>query len=223
MMRLFFFTIVSLLAVGPSVAAGPQDEALRTALASAVAERLGVTAAVVAVDVQRAPAVVAGIVGAAPAPGARLGQPIRFVVTPASGPTFTAIARVTAVVGHAVAVRALQRDAALTPEDVEWREAAIDGALLQPLPSLDEVLAARTRRAIAPGEVLSRTALVRDFAVRAGDQVTMTMRRGVIEVRGVGRAVSSGFIGDVIRILPPGSRQPARARVTAPSAVEMLR
>lgn len=222
-MRLFLLAIVALFGVGPAVAAQPQHQALRDVLAGAVAERLGVAPEAIDVVLQSAPAVDAAIVRATPPAGARLGQPMRFVVTPASGPTISVVARVNAVVGHAIATRALERDAVITAADIEWREAAIAGALLQPLPTLDEVVAARTRRAIAAGEVLSRTTLTRDFAVRAGDEVTMTMRTGSIEVRGVGRAVSSGFVGDVIRILPPGSRQPARARVTAPAAVEILR
>jgi len=222
-MRLSFFTLVALLALGPSIAASPQDDVLREAIAGVVAERLGVTRAAVEVGVQQAPPMIPLIVRATPTSGARLGQAIRFTITPMSGPSFSVVAHVAAVVGHAVATRSIERDATLTPEDVEWREALLDGALLEPLPRLDEVLAAKTRRAIAAGGVLSRTALARDFAVRAGDEVTMTMRSGAIEVRGVVRAVSSGFVGDVIRILPPGSRQPARARVTAPAAVEMLR
>jgi flagella basal body P-ring formation protein FlgA len=211
-MRLSFFTLAALLALGPSIAASPPDDALREAIAGVVAERLGVTRAAVEVEVLQAPQMMPAIVRATPTSGARLGQAIRFTITPVSGPSFSVVAHVTAVVGHAVARRAIERDETLTLEDVEWRE-----------DPLDEVLAAKTRRAIAAGGVLSRTALARDFAVRAGDDVTMTMRSGAIEVRGVVRAVSSGFVGDVIRILPPGSRQPARARVTAPAAVEMLR
>jgi flagella basal body P-ring formation protein FlgA len=58
--------------------------------------------------------------------------------------------------------------------------------------------------------------------VRAGDTVSMTLRSGIIEAKGVGRAVSSGFIGDVIRVVRPGAREPYRARVIAPAAVEIL-
>jgi flagella basal body P-ring formation protein FlgA len=39
----------------------------------------------------------------------------------------------------------------------------------------------------------------------------------------VARAVSSGGIGDVIRVTTPGSREIRQARITAPATVEMVR
>jgi flagella basal body P-ring formation protein FlgA len=111
----------------------------------------------------------------------------------------------------------------LTAVDVEWQVSAIDGQLLEPLPALDEVLGARTRRAVVEGEILSASVVVRPPAVRAGDEVAILVRAGAIEVRGVARAVSSGDIGDVIRVTTPGSREIRQARITAPATVEMVR
>ena len=217
------FLIVALSLTGPAAFAQADPLApLRKVIAAAVIDRLGVPARV-DVDFVQLPAAIGEAISATPAAGARLGQVVRFNVTSDAGRPASVVARVTAVAPHVVARRALAVDVALTADDVEVRDAALTGVLLQPLPSLEEVLAARTRRAIAEGEVLIRTAVVRPFAVRAGDTVTMTVRTGVIEVRGVGRAVSSGYVGDVIRVLPPGSRQPGRARVVAPAAVEILR
>jgi flagella basal body P-ring formation protein FlgA len=203
-------------------AQGTPLDALRTAITDAVIDRLGVQADVL-VELVHTPSLIGTAITAAPVAGARLGQPVRFTVTSDGGRPVNAVARISVTAPHVIARHALPADAPITDADVELRNAAIDGVLLQPLPSLEEVLAARTRRAIAEGEVLTRTALVRPFAVRAGDTVTMTVRTGVIEVRGIGRAVSSGYVGDVIRVLPPSSRQPSRARVVAPAAVEILR
>src|SRR5690606_23345619 len=149
---------------------------------------------------------------ASPQHGARLGRPSRFVMTPVDGTRFTVVATVTARVGHVVARHPLERGAELTAADVEWRERPLEGVPVEPLPTLHEVLASRPRRDIAEGEVLSRTVLTRALAVRAGDVVTLTYRSGAIEARGIGRAVSSGAIGDIIRILRPGTRRPARGR-----------
>jgi flagella basal body P-ring formation protein FlgA len=88
---------------------------------------------------------------------------------------------------------------------------------------MDEVLGARTRRNVAEGEVLTASVVARPPAVRAGDEIAIVVRSGAIEVRGVARAVSSGAIGDVIRVTTPGSREIRQARITAPATVEMVR
>jgi len=148
---------------------------------------------------------------------------VRFTLVTADGRRVTAVARVHATVSHLVAARPLPRDAELTEADVARQQGRVAGILLQPLPALGEAVGARTRRAVVQGEVISRTVLARPYDVRAGETVAMTVRTGAVEARGVGRAVSSGFVGDVVRILPPGTRDVSRARVIAPAAVEILR
>ena len=64
------------------------------------------------------------------------------------------------------------------------------------------------RWAIAGGAVITPTVVKVPPAVRAGDQVTMVIRAGAMEVRGAGRAVSSGAVGDVIRVM---RAEPSRA------------
>jgi flagella basal body P-ring formation protein FlgA len=224
-MPVLLLTVALSLAAAPAAGADAPVDRARAAIAAAVVERLGAVEAI-EVEILHAPAELAAAetpLTATPTAGARLGQPIRFALKPAGGRPFSVVVRVTAIVGHAIATHALGRDVALTSADVEWRRARIDGVLFQTLPTLDDVLSARTRRSIAAGEVLTRSALLQPFAVRAGDTVALTVRAGAIEVRGVGRAVSSGFVGDVIRIMPPGTRQPSRARIVGPAAVEMVR
>ena len=195
---------------------------VRDAIAAAVAARVNGQQGI-DVEIVSGGARGPGPFTATPAPGARLGQPARFVLTPASGYPFTVVAEVSVITGHAVAARPLPRGESVTAGDVEWKESAIDGELLQPLPSLDEVLGARTRRAVAEGEILSAAVVARPPAVRAGDEVAILVRSGAIEVRGVARAVSSGAIGDVIRVTTPGNREIRQARITAPATVEMVR
>ena len=195
--------------------------AVRDAIVRAVIERIG-AATSVDVEVLQAADTIPELLTATPASGARLGEPVRFVLTAPSGVRLTAVARVTAVVEHVVATRPLARDVTLTPADLERRQSRIDGVPLERLPTIHDVVASRTRRDMVAGEVFSRAVLARPYAVRAGDTVAMTIRSGRVEARGVGRAVSSGFVGDVIRITRPGSRQPSRARVVAAAAVEIL-
>jgi flagella basal body P-ring formation protein FlgA len=222
MLLSLFATIGALLA--PALVAGTTasaHEAVRDAIVKAVVERLR-SAATVDVDIIDAPVIDEGDLSAVPAPGARLGGTIRFLVSAGKGRPQRVVANVSVVAGHAVARQAIARDAQIAADDVEWKEGRIDGALLQPLPALDEVVSARPKRTIAAGEILSHAVLARQPLVRAGDEVSITIRSGLIEVRGVGRAASSGFIGDVIRVTRPGSRDPQRARIVAPAAVEIM-
>lgn len=223
MLRVYMVGLALLALSGtPAGAAELRVDELRDVLVEAVLERVGGDDVSVDIEVLQAPDVVPAGLSAMPAPGARTGQPVRFVITPASGPRFTVVARVAVVMRHAVASRALPRDAVIGEEAIEWRVGPVDGVLLEPLPGIDDLMASRSRRAIAEGEVLNAAALVRPFAVRAGDTVTMTLRNGSIVVRGVGRAVSSGHVGDLVRVMPPGTRQPSQARVIGPASVEIV-
>jgi flagella basal body P-ring formation protein FlgA len=216
-------TILSLTLSLLAPASGPVSaDPLRAAIAAAVAERIGSVRSI-DIEVVRGAEAAAGPLSAAPAPGARLGQPARFLITPASGRPFSVIARVRVTAGHAVAARAVARGEQLTAADVHWTEGPIDGQLLQPLPALDEVLGSVARRALAAADVLNAAALAKVPAVRAGDEITITFRSGPVEVRGVARAVSSGAVGDLIRVTTPGSRDIRLARITAPATVEIER
>jgi flagella basal body P-ring formation protein FlgA len=219
-MTMHAITILTLALLAPGGTAG--TDPVREAIAAAVAARVNAPR-VIEVEIVSGGARVPGPFTATPAPGARLGRPARFVLTPASGHPFTVVADVSVVTGHAVAARPLSRGETLTKGDVEWTQSAIDGQLFEPLPSLDEVLGARTRRAVAEGEILSDAVVARPPAVRAGDEIAIVVRSGTIEVRGVARAVSSGAIGDVIRVTTPGSREIRQARITTPATVEMVR
>jgi flagella basal body P-ring formation protein FlgA len=195
---------------------------VRDLVAAAVSERLGPIDSI-EVDVIDAPADASSYESASPAPGGRLGAPMRFTLSGSGLPAASLVARVTVVAAHVVTRQPVARNTAVTADDVEVRHERLDGVLLQPLPTLDEVLAGRVRRALSAGEILTGTVLARTPAVRAGEEVAITIRSGSIEARGVGRAASSGFVGDVIRVTTPGSRETSRARVLAPASVEILR
>ena len=204
----------------PAVQAREGTAEVRELIAAAVCARLGALDSI-DVDVIDAPASAGFYESATPAAGGRLGAPMRFTLA-GSGLPISIIARVSVVAAHVVARQPIARNAAITADDVEVRHERLDGVLLQPLPNLQDVLAGRPRRALVAGEVLTGAVLARTPVVRAGDEVTVTIRTGAVEATGVGRAASSGFIGDVIRITRPGSRETSRARVLAPASVQMV-
>ena len=205
-----------------AVTAGLDDTgAIRSVIATSVSSRLGEDARVT-VEVLQAPGAT-GAIAASALPGTRFGLPARFLVTLADGRRVSAVARVTADVRHLIASRGLARDTELTTADVEWTDGSLDGQLFGTFPPEGQVLGARTRRAIARGEVITATVIKLPAAVRAGDAVTLVIRAGLMEVRGTGRAVSSGVIGDVIRVMRPAHREPLRGRIVEPGVVEILR
>jgi len=194
---------------------------IRDLIAAAVAARIGGTPSI-EVDLVDVPATEAAFDTATPVPGTRLGAPARFTLSGSGVMPVSVIARITVIAEHVVARQPIARSAEITADAVEVQRGAIDGVQLAPLPALNDVIAARPRRAIAAGEVFTQSMLERVLAVRAGDEISVTIRSGVIEARGRGRAVSSGFVGDIIRISRPGSRETLRARIVAPASVEIL-
>jgi flagella basal body P-ring formation protein FlgA len=224
-MTLRHFLVVTFAALTCAAADAASDQGpgeMAAAIRQAVVARVG-TAVQVTVELLQAPEDTTGVIAATPLAGARFGAPSRFVLEMDGGRRVGVLARVHGSGRHVIARRAIARDLALGQDDVEWADGTLEGQAIEPLPPLDQVLAASARRAFAEGEIVRSTMLRKAMAVRAGEQVAMTFRSGTIEVRGIGRAVNSGAIGDVIRVLRPGSREPSRARVVAPASVEMLK
>jgi len=222
-MNLRSWVCAALLVVPAGVSTAGIDDAgmVRSVIATSVSSRLGEHARVT-VEVLQAPGI-GGAVAASALPGTRVGMPARFLLTLADGRRVSAVARVTADARHLVAARNVPRNTELTADDVQWVDGPITGQLFDPLPSAGQVLGARARRAIARGEVITATVVKMPPAVRAGDPVTMVIRAGTMEVRGPGRAVSSGAVGDVIRVMRPAHREPLRGRIVEPAVVEILR
>jgi flagella basal body P-ring formation protein FlgA len=198
------------------------DPAVKTLISASVAARLG-TSARVDVEVVQPLRLTGEPISADVVPGARFGTPSRFLVTFADGRRAAVVVKVTAIASHPVAARNLQRDTPVTAGDVEWVDGPLSGQPVASLPTAADVLGSRTRRALTRGEALTSAVLKPATAVNAGDPVTILIRRGPIEVRGEGRAINSGAIGDAVRVLRPGSRQPLQGRLVEPAVVEISR
>jgi flagella basal body P-ring formation protein FlgA len=204
----------------PAVSQSPSD-AIRDAIIGAVTAR--VATAQVSVALIDAPNSIAlPLLAAVPVAGARFGEPSRFVLTPPTGTRISVVARVDASGRRAIARHAISRSTPLSLEAVEVSEGSLDGLPIASSPSLVQTAEGEVRRNVAAGEILT-TALVRlPPAIRAGDEIAVIVRHGSVEARGVGRAASSGAVGDIIRVLAPGRRQTVRARIIAPALVEIL-
>jgi flagella basal body P-ring formation protein FlgA len=195
--------------------------AVADAVARAVAERLG---GEVRVDIStlRSSAAVSGDLVASPAPGARTGAAARFTLYEAGKRIGSAVATVRVVATHVRATRALARNQQILPADVEEVEAELIDQPMRRLPSLDDAIGARLRRSVAAGEPITAAVIEVPAAVKSGDEVRVTVRVGAVEAESKGIASGSGYVGDIVRVLNPGSRRPLKARVTAPGRVEII-
>jgi len=194
------------------------------AIVHAVRERLRADVHVRLEDlrVSMAAPAAADAISAIPDAAARVGQGVRFTLWTGDKRVGSAVAKVMVNGTPIVASRALARGDAITAADV--RRAALDlpDMPLRRLPEMDEVVGSRLRRDVAAGEVVTAAIVQIPPAVRSGDDVSVTVKVGTVEVAGVGRASGSGLVGDVIRVTPHGTRAMRRARIVAAGAVEIL-
>jgi len=207
---------VILLALGTLAGGG-----VTTAIERAVVARMGDVEVVVR-EVSTSVADQSGL-AASIEPGARLGRPIRFILTAGGRRVGSAVARVE-VFGRAPrARRALARDEEIGAADVEVERVPITNVLLRRIPDASEVIGARARRDIAAGELLTDAVVAVPPAVKSGDEVQVTVTVGAVQVTGPGRASGSGHVGDTIRVSTPSSRRLLTGRIVGRGAVEVAR
>jgi len=217
-------------AAAVSAAAETPDMArARAAIVSAIQERLGPD---VRVDLDafvcRLASDAPDTLTATPDASGRTGRSMRFTFATAPDPRghtvrvgeATAVVRVSGP--HVWAVRPIDAGRTLTPEDIALGDGPIDGAPLRRLSTPNEVIGARSLRALAAGDPVVEGAMVGVPVVRAGDRVRATVRARGIEVAVVAVAEQNGMPDQIIRVVNPDSRRAVRARVVAKGEVEVL-
>jgi flagella basal body P-ring formation protein FlgA len=190
------------------------------AIARAVAQRVGggaqveVTALETTVAPQRA-------LHATPEPGGRAGAPMRFVLLVGRVRRGVAVATVKVVASYARAARAIGRSEVIGAGDIEVMTGELAELGMNRLPDTADVVGLIARRDITAGEPLTQAVLDVPLAVRAGDEVRLTVVAGTVQVTTTARASSSGHEGQTIRVVPEGGKA-LRARITSPGAVEVI-
>jgi flagellar basal body P-ring formation protein FlgA len=190
------------------------------AIAAAVAERLGVAVAIAVLDLETDVAPQEGLV-AEPDPSARLARRARFVLSANGARRGLAVATVTAEGRYPRAARAVARDHVIGLDAVDFSDGPLPDLPIRRLLRDDEVVGRHARRNIAAGEPLTPAVLRVPPLVRSGDDVTVTVRIGVVEVVGTGTASGSGQVGETIRVRQPHSSRLLSGRITGPGAVEI--
>jgi flagella basal body P-ring formation protein FlgA len=213
-------------ALGSPALGSPADAAVRAAIERAVQERMGddahvtVRALVVRASADMAerttrpaqrhtPSAERQVLRAVPVPGARTGRPVLFGLFEGPRRVGSATATVTATLPHVRVSAPLSRDGVVTTAGTAVAIGVVDGVRLERLPSPAELVGARARRDVAPGEPVT------------GDEVEVVARVGSVEARGVGRVSGSGHVGEWVRVAGAGERRLQPARVVAPGVVEL--
>lgn len=207
-------------AASPAQEADPSHAAVQDAIVAAVRARMGdvrVQVAELRTDVGAS----AGLT-AVPDPGARTGRAVQFTLRAGARRAGSAVALVRVAAPHVRAARALERDERLVGDSLVAQDGDVIDVRFERLPGLDDLVDNETRRAVAPGEVMTTAVVAVPDVVRSGDEVRVVVRMGPVEASGTGRASGSGRVGDVIRVGRPGTRTLQRARIVAPGTVEIL-
>lgn len=120
-----------------------------------------------------------------------------------------------------IAIRPLKRDTTLGEMDVALVERDV-GLLTQGyMTDMAQVLGTRLTRGVMTDQVLAPVTIEQAKAIRKKDQVVISARKGGINVRMPGEALSDGVIGEQIRIRNLSSQRVIRARVVGPGQVDV--
>jgi len=210
---------------GPTAIAQPS--ALANAIEAAVRARVGSTSVVTVTTITgvrlvREPASLVAV----PDPLARIGAAVRFVIATGEPGARTRIGEATATVQvSAPAVRtrkAIARGDRLDGDALAVVATDLAGQSLRPLLSLDDARGARATHDLVEGALVTRSDIVLEPLVKAGDVVRARVHVGDVELAGSGVAAESGVKDEVIRVINQESRHAFRARVIGSGEVEVI-
>ncbi len=115
----------------------------------------------------------------------------------------------------------LRRGAVFTPS-MAHRTTLVSGRELgSPLLDAGPYEGATARREIASGSILAPDMFDLPFLVRSGQTVSVRLVSGELLVITQGRVITDGRLGQLVRLVNPGSRQEFTARVIGPDQVEV--
>jgi len=230
MIRLLFLLIViwSASAARAQTAATSVEAQVSEALAADIRARMGASAHVSVGEVHLSVRGTAtGPLAVVPSPGARLGQPVEFVLLGAgAGGRAAQVGRgradVTVLVPHARTLRTMARGTVVASGDMSDSTGEPGPVAISRLPTAHELVGATLRRDVVGGEVLTLRSAALPPAVRAGDPVHATATIGGVQVTAQLTAVDNGAQGSVVRVVNRDTRREVRARVVRAGVVEVI-
>lgn len=117
--------------------------------------------------------------------------------------------------------RALPRQAAINPQDVERQTRRLPGSAAAFVHDLTALQGQRLKRALPAGTALTANLLTPDILVRRGQQVTLVAASGPVEIRARGQALSEGGTSDRVRVQNLSSRKVVEGVVQSDGVVRV--
>lgn len=119
-----------------------------------------------------------------------------------------------------VARKGLLSGQVAAPEDFERKQLDL-AALGAEAAAPETAFGRRLKRPLAAGEVLLQTSLEEPFAVSTGDVVTLQLRNGAVQIETQALALSTGSVGQIVKIRPGTSDAVIPAEVVSPGIVKL--
>ena len=125
-------------------------------------------------------------------------------------------AQVVQRVGVVVVTAPVRRGDRFTSENVAVQAVELDRSHGTPVAELDAVLGRAAAATLRVGTPVIERHLAPDVMVKRGDLVTVTVHRGRLSIRTVGRAAENGARGAIIALRNDATREQFYATVTGP-------
>lgn len=109
----------------------------------------------------------------------------------------------------------------ISRHDIAWIEVPETMLTSDSVTSEAELIGLTPRRYIYEDKIIQKSDLQAPLIVHKGDQVTMTLSTGRLNVTAKGRALDHGAKGDTIRVLNKSSNRVIEAHVTDPMSVSV--
>ena len=225
--RLILLLGVGLLLATEPMHASVSEAAVRAAIERAVQARVGpgATVAVSEISGVRVTAA-AGALVAQPETAARIGEPVRFLLSTEGSSRPIRVGEATAivtVVADAVRTRRdVSRGSRLDAADLDVRSSDLRGRPFGRLPSLEELVGGRVKRDIGADAIVTDADVATEALVHAGDPVRAHVRMGQVEIVGQMIALENGGRDAVIRVINQETRHTTRARIVGRADVEVV-
>jgi flagella basal body P-ring formation protein FlgA len=220
-------------AAAAAAPAASSDADVRAAIEAAVRARVSASATVqieelsVRRSAAAANAAAPVVLRATPDAGARLGGPVRFLLSDATpGRPARRIGSADATVRvagpHVRTRRAVARGAVIEAADVAEVSDDVGRVAFESLPVLRDVIGAAARRDLKAGALVQRHTIAPAPLVRSGDEVTTIVRVGSLEARGRAVSTETATRGEIVRVVTT-QRRNLRGRVVGAGEVEIER
>ncbi len=117
--------------------------------------------------------------------------------------------------------RMLKPEDVIEPEDVSIARVRISGLPHQLITQAGDAIGKSPGRVLHAQQPIRAVSLVKPYAVRKGDRVTIEARRGGLAVHAVGTTKAAGQVGTYVTVTNLDSGKDIRAKVIGPGLVEV--